>query len=280
MYDGIVLARDGRNLMSSNTDGFHSFAVGAGPTVVRARLSFMGDDVANIHNRVGLVLAPSAAAPGAPLALSIVDVGDTPTPRLDPYNPARALAAARPGDVLKVTSGGGTPRGGAPGGALVIQSIAWDTTPATVAAARAAVAAKGGVPVDPRGIGVWAVVFAPPKVNDIRAGDITQFDKYSGIGARVTDSAFSDAYDGVFRLQGSDAFVANCSWARTATGMSITYDPDWLEGASDIENVAVKDSTFWLVGSATRVDEVFAVSPTVRNFTESGNSIAPPEAQL
>jgi hypothetical protein len=279
LYDGVVLTRDAERgaLLSSNTDGFHSFAVSVGPTLTRSRLEFMGDDVANVHNRVGIVLA-ARALPSGDYAVSIIDVGDTPTPRLNASEPARALAFARAGDVLKVTSAGGAPRGGTAGGALVLASIAWDATPATVAAAIKVVNSRSGIACDPRGVGVWAAVFKAPATFDIAPLDITQFDRFAGAGVRVVDNVFSDAYDSCFRLQASGALIANNSWTRTSGGISVTYDPAWLEGASDIVDVAVNDCTFRSIGykPVTRVQDIFSVSSTVKNFSETGNSILPP----
>jgi hypothetical protein len=280
VYDGVVLDRDAARgaLLSSNTDGFHSFAVSAGPTLTRCRLSWMGDDVANIHNRVGVVLSAGRAAGG--YEVLIIDVGDTPTPRLDATNPARALAFARPGDVIKVTSAAGTPRGGAPGGAMALTAIAWDTDPSVVAAAVVAVKARGGEAADPRGVGVWRALFAAPSTYDVVPNDITQFDRFAGAGARVVGNAFSDAYDSCFRLQASGAVIANNSWARTNGGVTVTYDADWLEGAADIANVAVTGCTFSAVGfpPATSVPAIFHVAATVVNFTQADNAIVPPTA--
>jgi len=45
VYDGVVLARAPGHLISSNTDGFHSFAAGQGPTIMNSDLGYMGDDV-------------------------------------------------------------------------------------------------------------------------------------------------------------------------------------------------------------------------------------------
>ncbi len=87
VYDGVVLARAPGHLLSSNTDGFHSFATGLGPTVIHSDLGWMGDDIMNIHNRVGLVLSPPL--PGD--IVRVVDVGDTPTPVGDPANPVSGL---------------------------------------------------------------------------------------------------------------------------------------------------------------------------------------------
>lgn len=292
VYDGVVLDRDADigALLSSNTDGFHSFAVSSGPTLTRCRLAWMGDDVANVHNRVGVVLSAARVPPGPPAGavggggdayeVLIIDVGDTPTPRLNASEPARALAFARPGDVLKVTSAAGAPRGGVPGGALTLVSIAWDADPATVAAAVAAIAARGGEAADPRGVGVWRAVFAPPAggLYDVQPDDITQFDRFAGAGARVVGNAFSDAYDSCFRLQASGALVANNSWARTSGGVTVTYDADWLEGAADIADVAVTGCTFQAVGfpPATRVADIFHVAAGVVNFTQTDNALLPP----
>ena len=276
VYDGIVLARDGNNLLSSNTDGFHSFAVGAGPTIKSASLSWMGDDVANFHNRVGLILS-TAVTPGGALMAIIIDVGDTPTPRLDPANPSRVLAFAVTGDVLKISSPSGVPRGIAPEGAFVLESsLVWSSDTAIVAAAKAAIAARPGVPVDPRGIGAWQAVFNVPGT-DVAPGDVVQFDRYAGVGAVVVDSVFTDAYDSCFRLQSRDAQLINNTWARMSSGVNIGYDPDWLEGASDIANIQIDGNTFRAVGfpPKTTIAEIISMQKTVVNVTQANNVVLP-----
>jgi len=279
VYEGIVLDREPGHLLSSNTDGFHSFAVGAGPTLRGARLAWMGDDVANFHNRVGLVLSTGGGSGGGGgLTAAIIDVGDTPTPRLDPANPARALAFAVPGDVLKITAPDGTPRGGAPGGAFTLAAagLVWDTAPAVIAAARAAVAARPGVAVDPRGIGVWAATFTAAGA-DVVPGDIVQFDRFAGLGATVTDGVFTDAYDSCFRLQSSGARLANNTWARIPGGISVGYDPAWLEGASDIAGIGIDGNTFRAVlfPPATSMGQILSVSGGAVNVTQAGNTVLP-----
>lgn len=278
LYDGIVLARDENNghLLSSNTDGFHTFAVGAGPTITRASLSWMGDDVANFHNRVGIVLS-TATIPNGALAAIIIDVGDTPTPRLDPTNPSRAFAFARVGDVLKISSPSGTPRGAAPDGAFTLTaSLDWSVNSSIIAAARAAIAARPGVAVDPRGIGAWQAVFDAPG-SDVVPGDVVQFDRYAGANALVEDSTFTDAYDTCFRLQSRGAVVMNNTWARTSGGIEIGYDPEWLEGASDIANIVIDGNTFRAVGypPKTTIEEVISVQKNVLNVSQSNNVVLP-----
>ena len=277
VYDGVVLTRKAGHLLSSNTDGFHSFSARAGPTLVNSSLSFMGDDVANLHNRVGLVLSVSAAAGGA-LAAAIIDVGDTPTPRLDPFNPSRAMAFAGPGDSLVVTTASGAPRAGAPGGAFTLASISWDATPGVVAAARAAIAARPGVAVDPRGIGVWQAVFVQAGAGSgVAPGDVVQFDRFANANAVVAGNTFSDAYDSVMRLQSRGAQLYGNAWARTnGGGLNIGYDADWLEGASDIRDIAVTGNTFCSIGAppATTMAQVLHVQAGIPNVTQAGNTVA------
>jgi hypothetical protein len=278
LYDGIVLTRDEMkgHLLSSNTDGFHSFAVGQGPTVTNASLSWMGDDVFNFHNRVGIVLSTETAPNGA-LSAVIIDVGDTPTPRLDPASPSRALAFARASDVLKISSPAGTPRGGAPEGAFTLTlPLSWSANASTVAAARAAIAARPGVAVDPRGIGAWEAVFDAPGT-DVAVGDVVQFDRYAGMKGLVRDSVFTDAYDTCFRLQSRGALLINNTWARTGGGIEIGYDPQWLEGASDIANINIDGNTFRAVGypPKTTIDEVISVQKTALNVSQADNVVLP-----
>ena len=274
VYDSLVLTRKRANLLSSNTDGFHAFSTGAGPRLLNSRLEFMGDDVANLHNRVGLVLSVSAT-PSGNLAAAIIDVGDTPTPRLDPRNPSRAMSFAGPGSVLKITSASGAPRGGAPGGAFTLTALAWDASPGVVAAARAAIAARPGVPLDPRGIGVWQAQFSAPGAG-AAPGDVVQLDAFANANALVQGCAFSDAYDSVFRLQSRGAVLANNSWARTDGGLNIGYDADWLEGASDIADIAIDGNAFCEIGAppATSMSQVLRVQAGIPNVTQAGNTVS------
>ena len=261
------LARDGANLISSNTDGLHSFGVGAGPTLRNVSLSFMGDDVLNFHNRVGLVLA---ATP--PSTVLVIDVGDMPTPAGDARAPARSFARITPGDTLRLSSPSGQSRGG-----LAVQAIAWSTDAAVTAAARAAIAARPGVQVNPAGVGVWEMQLEGAGAAGVAVGDVVQYDAAACVGARVLDSYFSDAYDSCFRLQASGAQVSGNTWQRVPGGVSVVYDPAWLEGAADLANVAVVGNAFRgvLWPPATSPQQLFTVDKSVVNFTQSGNAVFP-----
>lgn len=265
IYRDVVLGREGTNLLSSNTDGFHSFSTGTGPRVERARLSFMGDDVLNIHNRVGLVLAVTGAS-----SLRVIDVGDTPTPALDPSAPSRALADVVPGDVLRLSS----PRGDLRGAPSVARFV-WSTDSSVIAAARAYVAARPDVAVNPAGVGVWEAVFAAPLPTGIVPGDIVQFDRRASMCAVVINSTFTDAYDSCFRLQASGALVSGNTWLRIPGGVSVVFDPAWLEGASDIRDVALDKNHFRAIGNppATMLKEILHVDGNVVNFTAVGNTV-------
>lgn len=276
VYTNLVLDRDGaRNgLMSSNTDGFHSFSTGVGPTLVNATLRFMGDDVANFHDRVALVLSASPAAPGTTLAL-LIDVGDMPTPAHDPQNPARAFGDVRAGDTLRVSNPAGVPRAGG-GGTPTVVSMVWDDNATTLAAAKAAIVSRGGVAVNPLGIGVWSVTWSTPAGAEApQPGDVVQFDRRATAGASVRDCTFSDAYDSCFRLQASNALISGNTWERIPGGVSVVYDPSWLEGSSDIANVALLSNTFHAIGDppATSIKQILTVDAVVQNFTQSDNQV-------
>ena len=273
VYDTVTLTRAPGHLLSSNTDGFHSFSTGVGPTISNSALSFMGDDVMNIHNRVGLVLQ----TPINDDAVLVIDVGDTPTPQGNPAFPARALADVIPGqDALLISP----PRPGSPsrgGGALKVATAAWVTDATLVAAAVAYMKDRGGVPVDPLAVGVWNFSLPGTRVAGVAAGDIVQFDRRAGSGGRVSGCTFSDAYDSCFRLQASGTLLAGNSYARIPGGISISFDPDWLEGSSDIQGVQLLDNVFQdvLWPHAKEFSQILSVGSGVKNVSTFNNTVLP-----
>ena len=174
-----------------------------------------------------------------------------------------------PGDVLKLSSPRGVPRG-----APAVTRFAWSTDAAAIAAARAYIAARPGVAINPAGVGVWDAQLAAP-VEGVVAGDIVQFDRRSSAGAAVVNSSFSDAYDSCFRLQASGAYVAGNTWLRVPGGVSVVYDPSWLEGSSDITDVALVGNHFRAVHypPATTIAQIFFVDPTAVNVTQHDNTV-------
>jgi len=264
-YRRVTLARAGANLLSSNTDGFHSFSVGRGPLIEACTIAFMGDDALNFHNRVAVVLSAGAR-------MNVVDLSDVPAPEGGAAPPASALADLLPGDALKfMTAQARTPRGTG-----VVASVARVTDPAVLADARALAASLPGVSVDPAAVGVWALAFSAPPDAATARGDIVQFDRRACAGGVVRDSTFSDAYDGVFRLQARDSTLLNSTWRRTAGGLQIVYDPTWKEGSTDVANVAVLNCSFVdvLHPPATSMQQVVHVDSNVVNLTLAGNTVS------
>ena len=254
-YENITLKRFGNNLISSNTDGFHSFSVGKGPTINGAHLSFMGDDVANFHNRVLLVLDFSP-----PDQLLLIDVGDAPSPSLSQAHPYRSFSEAAQGDLLTLAP---LSASDASTKFSLRANPTWVTDAAIVERARNYIAKRAGVAINPAGVGVWSVFLSPNLTASLPVGkEVTvQLDKRSCSGASVRNSRFSDAYDSCFRFQSSSALVANNVFERIPGGVSVGYDPEWLEGSNSISNVLFLADSFCsvLFPAATNVDRIFSL---------------------
>jgi hypothetical protein len=267
-YRRLTVARVGSNLLSSNTDGFHSFSVGAGPHIDSCHISLMGDDALNFHNRVAVVLA--VVDGGA--SVQIVDLSDVPSPDLD-APPVSALADLVEGDALRfMTAAQRTPHGTG-----VVAGVSRVTDPAVIAAARALAVALPGVSVDPAAVVVWLVALAGGVGSSgISAGDIVQFDRRAVAGGLVENSVFTDAYDGVMRLQAANTTLRNNTWQRTAWKLQIVYDPSWKEGATDVANVLVEKNNFVdiLYPPATTMAQITDIDSNVVNVTLVGNTVS------
>lgn len=87
------------HLLSSNHDGFHSYAVAKGPTLARVEIGFCGDDALNIHSVMSLLLKP---APSSSNKLYIIDTG---LPSAPSFN-ARSGDTVQFYDVQTVTAKG------------------------------------------------------------------------------------------------------------------------------------------------------------------------------
>lgn len=267
-YRRVALTRAGSNLLSSNTDGFHSFSVGAGPHIDSCHISFMGDDALNFHNRVAVVLAVVGDGGSS---VQIVDLSDVPSPDAA-QPPVSALADLVPGDALRfMTAAQRTPHGTG-----AVASVTRVADPAVLAAARALAAALPGVSVDPAAVVVWEVALVGGVgASGITANDIVQFDRRAVAGGLVENSVFTDAYDGVFRLQAANTTLRNNTWQRTAWKLQVVYDPGWKEGSTDVANVLVDSNVFRaiLAPPATTMDEILQIDGNVQNVTLTGNSV-------
>jgi len=266
-YRRLQLTRTGTNLLSSNTDGFHSFSVGRGPHLDSCNISFMGDDAMNFHNRVAVVLAVTNNGG----AVQIVDLSDVPSPDTS-APPASALADLVEGDVLSFM----TAQQRIPHGSGVVLNVTRVTDPSVISEARALAAALPGVSVDPEAVVVWQVwLVGGVGASGISANDIVQFDRRACAGGLVENSIFTDAYDGVWRLQAQNTTARGNVWDRISYKLQIVYDPSWKEGSTDVANVFIYNNTFRnvLVPPATTIDEILLIDSNVRNVTVLNNTV-------
>lgn len=266
-YRRLQLIRVGTNLLSSNTDGFHSFSVGIGPHLDSCLISYMGDDAMNFHNRVAVVL--DVINSGA--AVQIVDLSDVPSPDLN-EPPASALSDLVKGDVLSfMTSAQRIPHGNG-----IVSDVFHVTDPNVLQAARALAAALPGVSVDPNAVTVWQIALqGGVGTSGISANDIVQFDRRACAGGLVENSVFTDAYDGVWRLQAQNTTAHGNIWDRIDYKLQIVYDEAWKEGSTDVANVLLYNNTFInvLVPPATNIDEILLIDSNVRNVTVFNNTV-------
>jgi hypothetical protein len=260
--------RDNVTLLSSNTDGFHSFSTGTGATIVDSTFHFHGDDAMNFHNRILIVLDAPPAAGGT---ATFIDVGDVPSMSGGDDLPLRAFADAAGGDTVRVFSPAAAERG-----AFSITSVASVTDPSTLARARAVAANLPGVTVNPNGVAVWAVgLAAGASLGSVAAGDLVQFDRRASAGALIVNSTFEDSYDSCIRLQASNTALVSNTFARNGGGITVVYDPGWLEGSAGIQNVTIAGNSFTAIGNppATSMGQILDVGAGVENVTSTGNTV-------
>ena len=243
-YRRLTIARPRNHLLSSNCDGFHSFSCGVGGTVEDAHVGFTGDDVANFHNREGLLLAAS----GAGRALLIVDVGDIPAPGGGggaEEEPLRAMDDLQAGDALRVFAPGGA---GALLATVVVGAVARSRDCAALAAAHALLNTLGfSGRVNPAAVALFNVTAAAGGAA-LPAGAVVQFDRRTSRGGALLRVTAEDVYDSCGRLQATGVAMVNCTCARSYSGLTVVYDAAFLEGTRAIEGVRVEGNTFAAVG--------------------------------
>lgn len=282
VYRRLTLTRpsDGRaNLLSANCDGFHSFSVGAGPVLDSVHFAWQGDDAMNFHNRVGVLLAPptSSSTGAGTWAVQVIDVGDVPSLYGGMVEPASSYAGLGMGEELKFFSPG---EGGTLLGTGTVAGNARVSDPAVLAAAQAVMAAWQGVKIRPQAIAVWAITLSGSPPSGLAAMDVVQADAHSSQGGLVVNSTFEHAYDSCFRLQASGTRLANSTFSYMGGGVSVVYDPGWLEGSAGLTNIAITGNSFRTVEighgvAAANISQVLTVDAGVQGLTVSGNSVAP-----
>lgn len=255
------------NLLSSNTDGFHAFSTGVAPRILESSFEFHGDDALNYHSRVALVLATQNMSSGSGTAW-IVDVSDVPSPNPDDP-PARTLDDLVLGDMLQIFSPQENLRGN-----LSVQSIAVVTDPSVIAQAQALVKALPSVTVNPAAVQVWSVGLTGKGIAQVQRSDLVQFARRTATYGLVADSSFTDSYDSCFRAQGSHLLVTNVTYARNPGGITVVYDPGWLEGAAGLTNVSFLNNTFIDIGAppyAHAMSDILTVDPKATDVVTQGN---------
>lgn len=271
VYRRLILSRYLDNLLSSNCDGFHSFSVGQGGTIIDSVISWMGDDAINYHNRVGVVLTVDSAAS----AFTFVDVGDIPNIDPNATYPATAFADLRASDTLRLFAGGQT---GPQLGVAVVRTAVRVTDPQVLAQARTLAAHLPAI-VNLATVGAWLVTYttADGPVLPLQQGDVVQFDRRSSFGGLIKNTLFTDAYDSCARFQASNSAITDCTFLRLRSGMTVVYDPPWLEGSRGIENVTISNNVFTEVSypSFTDIKQIIDADKDVQNLVVEGNTINP-----
>jgi hypothetical protein len=276
VFRHLTIARPRAHLLSTNCDGFHSFACGRGASVEDSSVSFTGDDLANFHNREGLVLYNATAG-----SFLVIDVGDVPSPHGGGAAPLRAMDDLRPGDTLRLFAPGGA---GALLAAVVVGTAARSTDSTALAAAHALLGALGFEGrVNPASVALFnvsgtvvgAVAGAPSAAAaPLLAGSVVQFDRRASAGGALVRVTAEDLYDSCGRLQASGVTMVNSTCRRAYSGLTVVYDAAFLEGTRAIERVAVDGNTFAAVGDppATGMRAVLVQDPDAQ-VEESGNVV-------
>ena len=276
VFRHLTIARPRAHLLSTNCDGFHSFACGRGASVEDSSVSFTGDDLANFHNREGLVLYNATAD-----SFLVIDVGDVPSPHGGGAAPLRAMDDLRPGDTLRLFAPGGA---GALLAAVVVGTAARSTDSTALAAAHALLGALGFEGrVNPASVALFnvsgtvvgAVAGAPSAAAaPLPAGSVVQFDRRASAGGALVRVTAEDLYDSCGRLQASGVTMVNSTCRRAYSGLTVVYDAAFLEGTRAIERVAVDGNTFAAVGDppATGMRAVLVQDPDAQ-VEESGNVV-------
>jgi hypothetical protein len=267
VFRRLTVARPRAHLLSSNCDGFHSFSCGRGAAVEDSAVAFAGDDLANFHNREGLVLADATAA-----RFLVVDVGDVPSPLGGGAPPLRAMDDLRPGDALRVFAPGGA---GALLATVAVADAARSADAAALAAARALLKALGfDGRVNPSAVALFNVSGAASGGAVLPAGSVVQFDRRASAGGALVRVRAEDLYDSCGRLQAAGVRMVNSTCRRARSGLTVVYDAGFLEGTRAIAGVAIRDNVFAAVGDppAANMSQVLVCDADAQ-VAQSGNDV-------
>lgn len=253
-------------LMSGNADAFHSSCVGGGPEVTESELAFTGDDIMNVHNKIGLVWLAGCDSP-TPAGSVCVDVIDTSgTNTLNLLN-------ARAGDTMTVYDLQTEARVGE-------WSLVTDAQPETNASIITAANAAPQLITEPpysahiRDFTVYVVRLVVSTVqlsaNSTRRFQLVQFDRFSGAGANIHDNYFHDSFDTACKLKAINSTYSRNRVER-ARGVHVAAEEFWLEGSLGLRNVSVTSNTF--VDCGTTNTSVVNKGPDASDIHIENNTI-------
>eukprot|EP00658_Telonema_sp_P-2_P004557 TRINITY_DN11694_c0_g2_i2.p1 TRINITY_DN11694_c0_g2~~TRINITY_DN11694_c0_g2_i2.p1 ORF type:complete len:427 (-),score=88.15 TRINITY_DN11694_c0_g2_i2:308-1588(-) len=274
LYRNITISRRAsppypRRLLSTNLDGFHSFSVHTGGTLEQSVIAHMGDDFANVHNRIWIGFNFSVDG------FWILDPGDA------------LLCTDGDGDCFSSHSADALQIGDEIGVFnltdlthdfnVTVRSIRQATDPGIVELVRGLPERLAGPP--------WNKKFVGFVKDAIRAYQVTtgplpprtpgfaymEFYSQGSAQAVVRDNYFLDSYDSCFRAQGSGLVIANNTFDGASSGMSVVVDEFWLEGSLGLRDVAIVGNRFENVTSCQQETTCFTVGPTVSGVVIKDN---------
>jgi hypothetical protein len=252
-YEGLRIARAEGSLLSTNCDGFHSFACGKGGALVDSEVSFTGDDLVNFHNRVALLLRSNAATGEVLLA----DVGDV----VDHAGTVRRALGAFVGTLR------------------ALGPLALEDDPDLLAEARALVAtAIGAGRANPGAVAVWrGEVRVAGAAAPLAVGQALLFPRRASARGALRNVTATDVYDSCGRLQASGVEYEGCACARSYSGLSVQYDWAFLEGSRGLQNISVVGNAFAAVGDppARNMSQVIHADPDVAGLVVENNTVSP-----
>lgn len=262
------------HLLSSNHDGFHSYAVARGPILDTVEIGFCGDDALNIHSVFSLLFKPVSSA--SRRSFYIIDAG----------LPAAPSFNARAGDTLDFYD---IQTVSLVGSRQVASMSRIDDTAVLGAAASAmkdinSQCAGGCGLFNCSGIcgfhfnvaAVWEVAL-DAALGELGGFELVQVRGRSSGGATIRNCHFHDAYDGVMQLRSSRASVRDNLFER-AHDMNVAVGKGWLEGAADLHSINVRDNIFRGCCTPKQQDHpqaCNAISMRCNNCTQTNNTVEP-----
>eukprot|EP00039_Didymoeca_costata_P032834 m.39544 g.39544 ORF g.39544 m.39544 type:complete len:532 (+) comp9565_c0_seq2:194-1789(+) len=264
-------------LLSTNLDGFHSFSVEHGPLVQSSFIGYMGDDFANVHNRM-MVLFPASKTESLvqTMTMYIMDPSDVLYCEQLKCNVTRSGPLIQPGDVLGVFN-------------LNLSYIQNVTVTENVACTdddiltaaknvRHVLETEYKIPMTgimPNDITVRKITVSMTSSPSLPPYAYIQFYRQSAENAVFKNNVFVDSYDNCFRAQGNYLHLENNIFNGASAGLSIEIDKAFLEGSLGLHSLLIKNNTFVDVSGCTSAKDCFTIGPSVTDVVAEENVFKP-----